>query len=92
MIIAGAAAVALLFVEIVAPQIKWWLWGGDMYGRRLKPLDCELCLAFWLGLIGVVVNYFRNNTHFTIYVVVEAVIVGAVAAVIAVVVKKYLNK
>lgn len=30
----------------VIPKIKYYL-----NVKRLKPLDCEICLGFWLGLI-----------------------------------------
>lgn len=49
--IAGSACLAVLFVAVGgAVRLKRILrWPQD---RRLKPFDCELCLAWWLGVVG----------------------------------------
>lgn len=49
--IAGSACLAWLFVNVgLAFRLKRLLrWPID---KRMKPFDCELCLAFWLGLIA----------------------------------------
>jgi hypothetical protein len=89
MMIAGAACLALLWVESGIPHgIKRLLWRRNAYKHRLKPLDCVVCMSWWLGLL---LNYFRNNYHLTIYTIVETVMAGAIASVLAVLIHKHLN-
>lgn len=47
----GSACLAWLFVNTgVSFRLRRLMrWPHD---RRMKPFDCELCLAFWMGLIG----------------------------------------
>lgn len=85
LIIAGSACLAWLFVNTglsfaMKRLLRWPL------DRRMKPFDCELCLAFWLGVIGGMspaIN-FETLSPFPLYT-------GGCAAVLAVLIKKLLQ-
>jgi len=39
-------------------KLIWWLIKkGYKKTNRLKPLDCPLCLAFWIGLVYNTIEY-----------------------------------
>jgi hypothetical protein len=50
--IIGIACFAVLFSEAsgAVDAIKWWLFRTQASIQRLKPLDCPMCLSFWIGL------------------------------------------
>lgn len=94
LLITGAACTALLFIQSGIPfTIRKWL-----KLRRLKPFDCEFCLAFWLCFFsssfrGVCLSswpaflssiYFEKNWLETIYI-------SAMASILAVFINKKLN-
>lgn len=80
--IAGSASLAWLFVNVgLAFRLKRLLrWPID---KRMKPFDCELCLAFWLGLIGSAI-FFETEWPFHLYT-------GGCAAVLAVIINRILK-
>jgi hypothetical protein len=78
LLIIGAACTALVFIQSGIP----WNIKRRLKLRRLKPFDCELCLAFWLGVFSSI--YFEKNVPEVIYI-------GAIAAIMAVFINKKLN-
>lgn len=50
--IIGIACFAVLFSEAsgLVDAIKWRLFRSEASAQRLKPLDCPMCLSFWIGL------------------------------------------
>lgn len=50
--ILGIACLAVVFSELsgIVYRIKYILWGMNSYKKRLKPLDCPMCMAFWIAL------------------------------------------
>lgn len=86
----AAAALAVLFIELGFPQrIKTLIWKQKAHMRRLKPFDCQLCLAWWLG---IALTFFGTKSPFLPYTVVQAVLCGAMAALLAVFIHKKLNE
>lgn len=85
LLIAGAACCALVFIHVMrAPvHLKKWLWGERWYEHRLKPLDCEACLAFWLGIIFSI--FFHKNPLFV-------PCIGATSSILAVLITKHMNR
>jgi len=85
MIIAGAACLAILFVEVanVPLWIKKVLWGDQAYRHRIKPLDCSPCLSFWLA--GFFSIFFHKNP-----LVVPCI--GAISSILAVLIIKHMSK
>jgi hypothetical protein len=78
LLIIGSACTSLLFIDTGIPfTVRRWL-----KLRRLKPFDCELCLAFWLCLASAI--YFEKNWLETIYI-------SAIASILAVFINKKLN-
>lgn len=91
--IIGAACLALLWVESGIPHgIKRWLWGREAYRHRVKPLDCEMCMGWWLGLAAGALKLFQEKSPFAIYECIEVAISGAIASVLAVLIHKHINK
>lgn len=89
--IIGTACTAIVFVHSGIPlSIKKLLWGSQAIKRRLKPFDCEMCMAWWLGIISSI--FLETETTFLIYRVVEAVFTGAIASVLAIYITKKLNE
>lgn len=41
------------FIDSLKSGLKWVLTGGKMNNSdyRLKPIDCSLCMTFWVGII-----------------------------------------
>jgi hypothetical protein len=78
MIISGAACTALVWIQTGIP----FYLRNCLNRRRLKPLDCEMCMAFWLAILSSI--YFEKNVLETIYI-------GGMAAVLAVFINKKLN-
>ncbi len=86
----GAACLALVFIESGVPHwIKVRIWGRDAYRHRLKPFDCHLCLAWWLG---IAINFFGTKSAFSIYTCVQSALTGAIASIVAVLLHKHLSK
>lgn len=80
----GAACLSAVFVgQRLYIPVKKLVYKSRWKDRRLKPLDCELCLAWWAGLAGGI--YFGKNC-------LEVIYIGACAAVLAVAITKHLNK
>jgi hypothetical protein len=78
LLITGAACTALVFIQSGIPFIiKKWL-----KVRRLKPFDCEFCLAFWVCLFSSI--YLEKNW-------LEVIYISAVASILAVFITKKLN-
>ncbi|HWV64368.1 hypothetical protein, partial [Chitinophaga sp.] len=73
-----------VFIETGLPKfIKRKIWGKDSYKHRLKPLDCQMCMGWWMGIIISV--FFGKNWP-------ETICIGGISAVLAVIITKYLNK
>lgn len=78
-LILGGACIALLFVNSgIVDSIKAYF-----QLRRLKPFDCPLCLAWW---IGCVIPFFLGKSF------VESIYIGGIAAIAAVLIEKKLNE
>ncbi|MBV7534066.1 hypothetical protein [Chitinophaga sp. sic0106] len=82
LIIFGSACIAVIFVEQRMYMPVKRMIRSDM-SKRVKPLDCALCLAWWLGIISSI--YFEKNT-------LEVIYIGAGAAISAVAITKHLQK
>ena len=46
----GVASLSNLFVYVIGYPLRVRLNASEIYKGRIKPFDCELCMAFWLGL------------------------------------------
>ena len=48
------------FIDTIKNIIWKWVFNGKREYRefRLKPLDCSLCMTFWIGLIWVTIHGF----------------------------------
>ncbi len=80
----ASACVASVFVgQRLYIPIKKAIYKTRWKDHRLKPFDCELCLAWWTGIVGGI--YFEKNG-------LEVIYIGACAAVLAVAITKHLNK
>ena len=47
----SAAVIALLMTEVISVQTYIKMWLNIDEWASIKPLDCSLCLSFWIGLI-----------------------------------------
>lgn len=57
--------------------------GGKAYPRRIKPLDCALCLSFWICLsLGVFSEHLEIK---------EAILTAAISSVFTVGITKFLK-
>jgi len=90
----GSSCLAWLLVNVLRLHVpvKRAIWGSGFdkdtglpvhHLKRLKPLDCDLCLSWWIGLLSGA--YLQKN-------LLEAIYIGAVSAVLSIVINKILNK
>lgn len=84
-LIMGSACIALLIIHVMGlpMYVKFWIWKQDHRKHRLKPLDCEHCLAFW---ICVIFSLFLGKNW------AEVICISAIASITAIFLTKYLNK
>lgn len=84
-LIVGSACLSLLIIHVIGlpMYVKSWIWKKDYQKHRLKPLDCEHCLAFW---ICVILSFFLQKNW------VEVICISAIASIMAIFLTKYLNK
>lgn len=78
LLILGSACLSLVFIQTGIPFRVKKYFGA----KRLKPFDCPLCLAWWLGLFSSII--FEKNT-------LEVIYIGAVASVTAVIINKWID-
>lgn len=84
----SSACVALCFIMAGIPnRIKRIIYKRDprdpFRPQRIKPFDCEFCLAFWIGIISAI--YFEKS-------MVEIIYIGSMASLLALVIDKLLIK
>jgi len=78
LLIIGSACLSLAFIETGIPfKVRRYF-----NAKRIKPFDCEGCLAWWIGIFSSI--FFEKNT-------LEVIYIGAVALVTAVIINKWLN-
>ncbi|WP_343668709.1 hypothetical protein [Chitinophaga sp.] len=78
LLIVGSACLSLAFIETGIPfRVK-----KLFKVKRLKPFDCPLCLAWWLGISSSI--FFEKNT-------LEVIYIGAAASVTAVIINKWID-
>lgn len=87
LLIVGSACAALFFIDVtqIPGYIKEYLyrrWNRPR-NRRLKPLDCETCLPFW---ICSVTGFFLGKN------IVDVLFHSVIASILAVLIKKVIEK
>lgn len=88
LIIIGSACASVYFVLVLRGYlpIKKAIWPRSWARRRLKPLDCEHCLAFWLAIFfSISGDFFYKNLQNLPYI-------GVTAAVLAILISKQISK
>ena len=80
----GCGLVQLLKSWLKAKKI-WYYTDQFNYTRekRLKPLDCPLCLGFWLGI-----TYSYHQTQDLSY----SIVMGIISSVVAILTERIMNR
>lgn len=86
--IIGIACFAVLFAE--ESGVLNWLKYNIIFkndttayiSKRIKPFDCPLCLAWWMGIIYGLINHYGP----------VSVLIGAICSILATTISKFLRK
>lgn len=79
------------FIDTIKSLIWKWVFNGKREYRefRLKPLDCSLCMSFWIGIIWISIFEFTlfNLLFVTVFAALAEDITGFIK-----IIKYLLNK
>ena len=69
-----------LMVKKIWYQYDQW---GNLVSKRLKPLDCEICMGFWLGFFYSLYHTWDVN---------QSLVNGALSSFFAILTSKLMNR
>lgn len=92
-IVIGIIAWWLAVGNGIVNDLKYWLmvkkiwyrydqW-GNLVSKRLKPLDCEICMGFWIGLSY---SLYSGQSIF------QSIVNGAMSSFFAILTSKLMNR